>query len=110
MKILSIINIICFLEVVYITGQPSNFQPTCEDCYALVNAISRNLTSAEGIEGQVTILQSEVCPQSPNPENCRNAVPKIWSEIAIALWPEYFKPETEWMCGSFNFCGGQRAR
>ena len=102
---------LCLLEVIsFSSAQPAQpSKPTCEDCSSLVSTISAYLTSQEGISQQVEVLLSKVCPKSSEPEICLKELPAFWSEIAQALWPEYYNPEAEWMCGAKDFCGGPEA-
>jgi hypothetical protein len=102
----------CCLEVISLSSaQPAApAKPTCEDCHSLVSAISAFSTSQEGIARQVDVLLSKVCPKSSNPEECLEGLPAFWTEIAQGLWPEYYNPEAEWMCGQKDVCGGPDAR
>ena len=103
---------LCCLEVISLSSaQPAApAKPTCEDCQSLVSAISAFSTSQEGIARQVDVLLSKVCPKSSNPEECLEELPAFWTEIAQGLWPEYYNPEAEWMCGQKDVCGGPDAR
>ena len=76
----------------------------------MVSEISSYLTSKEGIEKQVEVLLSKVCPKSSNPEECLKGLPAFWAEIAQGLWSEYYNPDAEWMCGQKDVCGGPDAR
>merc|ERR1711970_220683 len=84
-------------------------KPTCEDCQALVSTISTSLTSKEGIAQQVEVLLSKVCPKSSEPETCLEKLPEFWAEVAQGLWPGYYSPAAEWMCGARDICGGPQA-
>ena len=103
---------LCFLEVISLSSsQPAApSKPTCEDCRSLVSEISSYLTSKEGIEKQVEVLLSKVCPKSSKPEECLKGLPAFWAEIAQGLWSEYYNPDAEWMCGQKDVCGGPDAR
>ena len=99
---------ICCLEIISLSSAAPS-KPTCEDCHSVVRAISANLTSQESIAQQVEVILSKVCPESFNPEKCLEELPEFWAEIAQVLWPEYYKPEAEWMCGARGICGGRGA-
>merc|ERR1712133_152033 len=91
-------------------SQPATWSiPTCDDCEALVTTISASLTSKEGIARQVEVLLSKICPKTSEPEKCQEQLPAFWREIAEGLWPEYYNPSAEWMCGGKGVCGGPEA-
>merc|ERR1712126_350375 len=79
------------------------------DDHGLVPTISASLTSKEGIARQVEVLLSKVCPKTSEPEKCQEQLPAFWTEIAEGLWPEYYNPSAEWMCGGTGVCGGPEA-
>jgi hypothetical protein len=109
MKLLIVLSFL--LAITFISSQPAApSQPTCEDCNSLVNAISAWLTSPEGVEAQVEVLLSKVCPKSSNPDECVKELPAFWTELAQVLWPEYYNPDAEWMCAAEGFCGGPDSR
>merc|ERR1712121_7004 len=56
--------------------------------------------AAASVEMQVRILLSEVCPQSENPDECVEKLPDFWGRVAAVLWPGYYDPTADWMCGS----------
>ena len=89
---------------------PVKAKPTCEDCNALVSAISGYLTSKPGLDRQVEVLLSKACPKMSSPDECREHIPKVWPKLAGQLWPGYYNPSAEWMCGKEDFCGGPDAR
>ena len=71
---------------------------TCEDCTALVNSMSAYLTSEESMQKQVDILLADVCPQVENSEECVEALPDFWMQVAMVMWPGYYNADAEWMC------------
>ena len=75
----------------------TSLQVTCEDCSAVVTTLSDALM--ESMEQQVGILLSDICPQFENPEECQDNLPGFWSRVAGELWPGYFDPTADWMCG-----------
>merc|ERR1712037_82420 len=72
---------------------------TCSDCTAVVNHLEEFLVSAPGIDLQTTILVAGLCPQADDPEACPEALPPFWKMIADLLWPGYYDPKADWMCG-----------
>merc|ERR1711982_83283 len=74
-------------------------QATCEECSAVVTTLATGLTSDDSLEMQVRILLSEVCPQSENPDECVEKLPDFWGRVAAVLWPGYYDPTADWMCG-----------
>merc|ERR1739838_27023 len=80
----------------------ATFEPTREDCEAVVNAISAQLTSQESIDKQVEVLLAEVCPMDEHPEDCVEGLPAFWNKIAMVLWPGYWDASAEWMCGGMG--------
>ena len=66
----------------------------------MVSTISAYLTSHEILEYQVGVILFQVCPQVEDPYDCVAQLPAFWSRIALVLWPGYYSPEAEWMCGS----------
>ena len=93
MKLLSVIC--AFLSLSFATSEP-----TYEDCVTVVSTISTYLTNQEIIDYQVGVLLSQVCPQAESPDECVDQLPAFWSRVAMVLWPGYYSPEAEWMCGS----------
>merc|ERR1719347_1398601 len=78
----------------------ASLQATCEECSAVVTTLATGLTSDDSVEMQVRILLSEVCPQSENPDECVEKLPDFWGRVAAVLWPGYYDPTADWMCGS----------
>merc|ERR1712212_1474093 len=72
---------------------------TCDDCTAVVNTLGIGLVSDESIADQQAILVGGLCPTSENPAECEAGLPDLWKAIALALWPGYYDPAAEWMCG-----------
>ena len=75
-------------------------EPTYEDCVNVVSTIAGALTSEESVATQVEVLLAEICPQAEDPEGCVAGLPEFWAKIAAVLWPGYFDPTAEWMCGA----------
>merc|ERR1719318_1429638 len=82
-------------------------EPTCDDCKAVVATIATYLTSGESIVNQIDILLAEVCPEAEDPEGCVAGLPGFWADIANIMWPGYWDPEAEWMCGTEEICPSQ---
>ena len=100
MKLLIVLSaLLAFSSATYIA--------TCEECTAIVNTISTYLTGQDSIDRQVEILLAEVCPGSENPEGCLEGLPGFWTKIAMVLWPGYYAPAEEWMCGGTGPCGAK---
>merc|ERR1711962_1458275 len=72
---------------------------TCSDCTAVVNHLEEFLVSGPGLDLQTTILVAGLCPLANDPEACPEALPPFWKMIADLLWPSYYDPNAEWMCG-----------
>merc|ERR1712088_459158 len=72
---------------------------TCTDCTAVVNAIVEASISDESINTQQAILVGALCPGAEDPAQCEAGLPDFWKAIALRLWPAYYNPEAEWMCG-----------
>merc|ERR1711962_1979551 len=53
----------------------------------------------ESIAYQQGILVSGLCPEAENVAECEEALPGFWAQIADLLWPGYWDPSAEWMCG-----------
>merc|ERR1711874_369867 len=66
---------------------------------AVVSALAAGLTSEDSIGRQIDVLLSEVCPGSENPDMCLEGLPDFWTRIAGVLWPGYYDPSADWMCG-----------
>jgi len=66
---------------------------------AVVNHLEEFLVSGPGIDMQTTILVAGLCPQADDPEACPEALPPFWKMIAHLLWPAYYDPKADWMCG-----------
>jgi len=72
---------------------------TCDDCTAVVSTLATLLVADESIMAQQAILVGGLCPTSENPAECEAGLPDLWKAIALALWPGYYDPPAEWMCG-----------
>jgi len=72
---------------------------SCDDCTAVVNVLAMGLVSDASIANQQAILVGGLCPTSENPAECEAGLPDFWKAIALALWPGYYDPPAEWMCG-----------
>merc|ERR1719229_2107492 len=72
---------------------------TCDDCTAVVTVLANGLVSDESIAQQQATLVGGLCPTSENPAECEAGLPHLWKAIALALWPGYYDPPAEWMCG-----------
>merc|ERR1719516_739148 len=72
---------------------------TCDDCTAVVTTLAMRLVSDESIAGQQATLVGALCPTSENPAECEAGLPDFWKAIALTLWPGYYDPAAEWMCG-----------
>jgi len=79
------------------TTRPSG--NTCDDCTAVVTVLAYALVSDESIADQQAILVGGLCPTSENPFECWAGLPSLWKAIALTLWPGYYDPSAEWMCG-----------
>merc|ERR1712168_170949 len=77
----------------------ATLEATCEECTAVVTTLAKGLTSSDSVEEQVRILLAEVCPQSENPDDCVEKLPDFWGRLAAVLWPGYYDPSADWMCG-----------
>ena len=75
-------------------------EPTYEDCVNVVSTIAGALTSEESVATQVEVLLAELCPTTEDPEGCVAGLPDFWAQIAAVLWPGYFNPTADWMCGA----------
>merc|ERR1712168_1444234 len=82
----------------------------CEDCTNIVNAIRDHLTSEESMNGQIELLLAEVCPGTEDPDNCVARLPEFWMAIGAMLWPGYYEPTAEWMCGNEETCPSSPAK
>merc|ERR1712061_93619 len=72
---------------------------SCSDCTAVVSHIAGRLSTWESLAAQGEILVGELCPGAPDPEACVSGLPGLWNQIAALLWPGYWDPSAEWMCG-----------
>merc|ERR1711973_747225 len=72
---------------------------SCSDCTAVVSHIAGRLSTPESLAAQGEILVGELCPGAPDPEACVSGLPGLWNQIAALLWPGYWDPTAEWMCG-----------
>ena len=88
----------------------ATFIANCEECTTIVDTIANYLSGQDSIDRQVGILVAEVCPQSENPDECVENLPEFWGRVAMVLWPGYFAPAEEWMCGGPGPCGAKAPR
>merc|ERR1712226_841729 len=72
---------------------------SCSDCTAVVSVISARMSSEESINQQIDMLVAGLCPESDDPAGCEAGLPDFWRAIAAILWPGYWDPAAEWMCG-----------
>merc|ERR1712158_355604 len=72
---------------------------SCSDCTAVVTTIAGRLMSDESLESQKAILVGGLCPGAEDVAQCEANLPEFWSMIAALLWPGYWDPTAEWMCG-----------
>merc|ERR1712033_15615 len=63
------------------------------------STIAARLSSEESIAVQQGILVGGLCPTSEDPALCEANLPGFWAGIAAILWPGYWDPSAEWMCG-----------
>ena len=73
-------------------------EPTCDDCYAVINSAAAYLTTEDSVNRQVEILVTGVCPQLDDADTCVANLPEFWGQIASVLWPGYFDPTAVHMC------------
>ena len=78
---------------------------SCESCTAIVQSLAKHMTSAESIEAQTEILLSEICPTASDADQCIEELPGFWTRVALALWPKYYDPQEDFMCGVDSLCG-----
>merc|ERR1712055_395400 len=71
----------------------------CDLCIAIVDVISEHAVSDESIERQIEILVGGLCPTVDNSVECDEKLPEFWRAIAKILWPGYYDPTADWMCG-----------
>ena len=74
-------------------------EATCEECTAVVTTLAKELTSMHSVDYQIWILLADVCPQTEHPDDCLEKLPDFWGRIAAVLWPGYYDPSADWMCG-----------
>merc|ERR1711936_1089249 len=72
---------------------------TCTDCTAVVSTIAARLSSEESVAAQQAILVGGLCPTAEDVAGCEANLPGFWAAIAAVLWPGYWDPSAEWMCG-----------
>merc|ERR1719402_303413 len=65
----------------------------------VVSVISARMSSEESINQQIDMLVAGLCPESDDPAGCEAGLPDFWRAIAAILWPGYWDPAAEWMCG-----------
>merc|ERR1739838_133814 len=78
---------------------------TCYECQAVVKALAKDLTSEQSIQDQVNLLLAEVCPVAEDVDQCVEQLPEFWTKIAMTLWPLYYNPDEDFMCGVWTICG-----
>merc|ERR1739838_1301516 len=78
---------------------------TCYECQAVVKALAKDLTSEQSIQDQVNLLLAEVCPVAEDVDQCVEQLPEFWTKIAMTLWPGYYNPDEDFMCGVWTICG-----
>ena len=78
---------------------------SCESCTAVVNSLAKHMTSADSIAAQTEILLSEICPTAPDSDQCTEELPGFWTRVALVLWPKYYDPQEDFMCGVDSLCG-----
>ena len=59
---------------------------------------------------QIELLLAEVCPGTEDPDNCVARLPEFWMAIGAMLWPGYYEPTAEWMCGNEETCPSSPAK
>merc|ERR1711936_905676 len=64
----------------------------------VVKLINLTSTADWAIPPQMEILESNLCPEAEDPDQCKAILPDIWKAIALRLWPAYYSPEAEWFC------------
>merc|ERR1712200_14194 len=72
-------------------GSPHQLSPACRG--------PRRLMSEESLESQKAILVGGLCPGAEDVAQCEANLPEFWGMIAALLWPGYWDPSAEWMCG-----------
>merc|ERR1719384_2010844 len=72
---------------------------TCSDCTAVVSTIAARLSSEESIAVQQGILVGGLCPTAEDVAGCEANLRGFCAGIAAILWPGYWDPSAEWMCG-----------
>merc|ERR1739838_59108 len=77
---------------------------TCDECQAVVKALANDLTSEESVQDQVNLLLAEVCPVAEDVDQCVEQLPEFWTKIAMTLWPLYYNPDQDFMCGVWTIC------
>jgi len=83
----------------FFLGPGSLSKYVCIIFKAVVNHLEEFLVSRPGLDLQTTILVAGLCPLANDPEACPEALPPFWKMIADLLWPSYYDPNAEWMCG-----------
>merc|ERR1711874_474662 len=99
---------IFFALTALLTISTTSAKWTCEDCTAVVNSMASYLTSEESVGKQIDILLADVRPQVEAADECVEALPDFWAQIAQVLWPGYYNAEADWMCAPL--CSGVEVR
>merc|ERR1711913_98066 len=76
---------IFFALTALLTISTTSAKWTCEDCTAVVNSMASYLTSEESVGKQIDILLADVCPQVEAADECVEALPDFWAQIAQAI-------------------------
>merc|ERR1712088_222440 len=80
-------------------SQSSSHSSTMKAFIFSSDLLAMGLVSDASIANQQAILVGGLCPTSENPAECEAGLPDLWKAIALALWPGYYDPSAEWMCG-----------
>merc|ERR1711909_42317 len=74
---------------------------TCDECNKAAADLVARLLSEESLAEQVQILAATVCPQSPDPAACEEAVAQYWGQIAACLYPNFLGDDA---CVTLGVC------
>ena len=77
-------------------------QVDCDQCTGAMNALVGALTDPTVIESQIAVLTAQVCPSLPEPVGCEKALKLYWSDIAMAMYPEFLNGAK--VCGDLGLC------
>merc|ERR1711962_230481 len=80
---------------------------SCDDCLPLIGSMSSHLQSVESLAEQTATLMATLCPDSPEPESCFRDLEIYWSQIGLAMYPEFLEAAT--MCSEVGACLEGRA-